>query len=39
MTNTTTLIPSMRPLDVAARDAALARQGQLLKPPGSLGLL
>jgi nicotinate-nucleotide--dimethylbenzimidazole phosphoribosyltransferase len=39
MTKTTTSIPAMRPLDVAARDAALARQGQLLKPPGSLGRL
>jgi nicotinate-nucleotide--dimethylbenzimidazole phosphoribosyltransferase len=39
MTDTTTLIPAMAPLDVAARDAALARQAQLLKPPGSLGRL
>ena len=35
----TSVIPTMTPIDVAARDAALARQGQLLKPPGSLGRL
>src|SRR3954467_13252633 len=29
----------MVPVDVAARDAALARQAQLVKPPGSLGRL
>src|SRR4051812_47224097 len=33
------IVPSMRPLDVPARDAALARQAQLLKPPGALGRL
>ena len=35
----TTAIPAIRPVDAAARDAALARQAQLLKPPGSLGRL
>lgn len=39
MSNTTISIPTMRPLDVAARDAARERQAQLLKPPGSLGRL
>jgi nicotinate-nucleotide--dimethylbenzimidazole phosphoribosyltransferase len=39
MSTTTVSIPAMRPLDVAARDAARERQGQLLKPPGSLGRL
>lgn len=39
MSDTTISIPAMRPLDGAARDAAVARQGQLLKPPGSLGRL
>jgi nicotinate-nucleotide--dimethylbenzimidazole phosphoribosyltransferase len=34
MSRTTTLVPPMRPID-----AALARQAQLLKPPGSLGRL
>lgn len=29
----------MRPIDAAAREAALARQAELLKPPGSLGRL
>lgn len=33
------LVPEIKPIDVAARDAALARQAQLLKPPGSLGRL
>ena len=33
------LVPAMRPVDAAARAAALARQAQLLKPPGSLGRL
>jgi nicotinate-nucleotide--dimethylbenzimidazole phosphoribosyltransferase len=32
-------IPAVRPVDGVARDAALARQAQLLKPPGSLGRL
>jgi nicotinate-nucleotide--dimethylbenzimidazole phosphoribosyltransferase len=35
----TSIIPAIAPLDTAARDAALARQAQLLKPPGSLGRL
>jgi nicotinate-nucleotide--dimethylbenzimidazole phosphoribosyltransferase len=35
----TMVIPAIRPIDTAARDAALARQAQLLKPPGSLGRL
>jgi nicotinate-nucleotide--dimethylbenzimidazole phosphoribosyltransferase len=35
----TNLIPAIKPFDTAARDAALARQAQLLKPPGSLGRL
>jgi nicotinate-nucleotide--dimethylbenzimidazole phosphoribosyltransferase len=35
----TMVIPTIRPIDTAARDAALARQAQLLKPPGSLGRL
>jgi nicotinate-nucleotide--dimethylbenzimidazole phosphoribosyltransferase len=35
----TSIIPAITPLDTAARDAALARQAQLLKPPGSLGRL
>jgi nicotinate-nucleotide--dimethylbenzimidazole phosphoribosyltransferase len=39
MTKTTTTVPVIQPIDVAARDAALARQAQLLKPPGSLGRL
>jgi nicotinate-nucleotide--dimethylbenzimidazole phosphoribosyltransferase len=39
MSKTTIPIPAIRPLDGAARDAALARQAQLLKPPGSLGRL
>ncbi|HWH92918.1 MAG TPA: nicotinate-nucleotide--dimethylbenzimidazole phosphoribosyltransferase [Baekduia sp.] len=39
MTRTKVVAPAIRPIDVAARDAALARQGQLLKPPGSLGRL
>jgi nicotinate-nucleotide--dimethylbenzimidazole phosphoribosyltransferase len=30
---------AVRPLDAAAMDAARARQGQLVKPPGSLGRL
>jgi nicotinate-nucleotide--dimethylbenzimidazole phosphoribosyltransferase len=30
---------AVRPLDTAAMDAARARQGQLVKPPGSLGRL
>jgi nicotinate-nucleotide--dimethylbenzimidazole phosphoribosyltransferase len=30
---------ALRPLDTAAMDAARARQGQLVKPPGSLGRL
>src|SRR4051794_3698461 len=38
MTNTM-VIPAIRPIDTAARDAAQARQAQLLKPPGSLGRL
>jgi nicotinate-nucleotide--dimethylbenzimidazole phosphoribosyltransferase len=38
MTNTM-VIPAIRPIDTAARDAALARQAQLLKPSGSLGRL
>src|SRR3954467_1106159 len=38
MTNTM-VIPAIRPIDAAAREAALARQAQLLKPPGSLGRL
>jgi nicotinate-nucleotide--dimethylbenzimidazole phosphoribosyltransferase len=32
-------IQSIQPLDVAAMDAARARQGHLTKPPGSLGRL
>jgi nicotinate-nucleotide--dimethylbenzimidazole phosphoribosyltransferase len=36
---TATAVPMMKAFDVAARDAALARQAQLLKPPGSLGRL
>src|SRR5258708_10642 len=39
MSKTMGLIPEIRPIDVAARDGALARQAQLLKPPGSLGRL
>ncbi|HWI75297.1 MAG TPA: nicotinate-nucleotide--dimethylbenzimidazole phosphoribosyltransferase [Baekduia sp.] len=39
MSKTMGLVPTIRPLDGAARDAALARQAQLLKPPGSLGRL
>jgi nicotinate-nucleotide--dimethylbenzimidazole phosphoribosyltransferase len=39
MSKTTIPIPAIRPIDGAARDAALARQAQLLKPPGSLGRL
>jgi nicotinate-nucleotide--dimethylbenzimidazole phosphoribosyltransferase len=39
MSKTTSLVPSIRPLDAAARAAALARQAQLLKPPGALGRL
>jgi nicotinate-nucleotide--dimethylbenzimidazole phosphoribosyltransferase len=39
MSKTMGLIPAIRPLDALARDAALARQAQLLKPPGSLGRL
>src|SRR3954469_15198704 len=39
MTKTIMKLPAMVPVDVAARDAALARQAQLLKPPGSLGRL
>jgi nicotinate-nucleotide--dimethylbenzimidazole phosphoribosyltransferase len=35
----TNLIPAIKPFDTVARDAALARQAQLLKPPGSLGRL
>ncbi|HMJ33437.1 MAG TPA: nicotinate-nucleotide--dimethylbenzimidazole phosphoribosyltransferase [Baekduia sp.] len=35
----TNLIPAIRPIDTVARNAALARQAQLLKPPGSLGRL
>ena len=35
----TTADPRMKPIDTVARDAAQARQGQLLKPPGSLGRL
>jgi nicotinate-nucleotide--dimethylbenzimidazole phosphoribosyltransferase len=35
----TIVIPKMQPIDTVARDAARARQGQLLKPPGSLGRL
>jgi nicotinate-nucleotide--dimethylbenzimidazole phosphoribosyltransferase len=35
----TSAIPAIRPFDTAARDAALERQGQLLKPPGALGRL
>jgi len=31
--------PAMKPVDVAARERALARQAQLLKPPGALGRL
>ncbi|MCW2983362.1 MAG: nicotinate-nucleotide--dimethylbenzimidazole phosphoribosyltransferase, partial [Conexibacter sp.] len=39
MSRTMGLVGAMRPVDVAARDAAVARQAQLLKPPGSLGRL
>src|SRR3954467_12666313 len=39
MTKTIMKLPAMVPVDVAARDAALARQAQLLKPPGALGRL
>lgn len=39
MSKTMGLIPVIRPVDAAAREAALARQAQLLKPPGSLGRL
>jgi nicotinate-nucleotide--dimethylbenzimidazole phosphoribosyltransferase len=35
----TMVIPAIQPIDTAARDAAIARQAQLLKPPGSLGRL
>lgn len=35
----TITLPEVRPVDAAARDAALARQAQLLKPPGALGRL
>jgi nicotinate-nucleotide--dimethylbenzimidazole phosphoribosyltransferase len=35
----TSVIPAIRPIDTAARDAALARPRRLLKPPGSLGRL
>jgi nicotinate-nucleotide--dimethylbenzimidazole phosphoribosyltransferase len=35
----TSIIPAIAPLDTTARDAALARQAQLLKPQGSLGRL
>jgi nicotinate-nucleotide--dimethylbenzimidazole phosphoribosyltransferase len=35
----TGVVPEIRPIDIAARDAARARQAQLLKPPGSLGRL
>ncbi|WP_267434569.1 nicotinate-nucleotide--dimethylbenzimidazole phosphoribosyltransferase [Sphingomonas sp. GM_Shp_1] len=34
-----TALASLSQLDAAARDAATARQGQLTKPPGSLGRL
>jgi nicotinate-nucleotide--dimethylbenzimidazole phosphoribosyltransferase len=33
------LVPEIRAIDAAAREAALARQSQLLKPPGALGRL
>ncbi|WCB93009.1 Nicotinate-nucleotide--dimethylbenzimidazole phosphoribosyltransferase [Baekduia alba] len=39
MSKTMGLVPAIRPVDEAAREAALARQAQLLKPPGSLGRL
>lgn len=39
MSKTMGLIPAVRPVDDAARDAAQERQAQLLKPPGSLGRL
>jgi nicotinate-nucleotide--dimethylbenzimidazole phosphoribosyltransferase len=35
----TDVIPAIRPIDTDAREAALSRQAQLLKPPGSLGRL
>jgi nicotinate-nucleotide--dimethylbenzimidazole phosphoribosyltransferase len=39
VSTTTKIVPAMRPVDDAARTAALARQAQLLKPPGALGRL
>jgi nicotinate-nucleotide--dimethylbenzimidazole phosphoribosyltransferase len=39
MSKTMGLVPAIRPVDAAARDAAAARQAQLLKPPGALGRL
>jgi nicotinate-nucleotide--dimethylbenzimidazole phosphoribosyltransferase len=39
MSRTIGLVPAIRPVDAAARAAALARQAQLLKPPGALGRL
>jgi nicotinate-nucleotide--dimethylbenzimidazole phosphoribosyltransferase len=39
VTKTMGLVPVIRPADAAAREAALARQAQLLKPPGALGRL
>jgi nicotinate-nucleotide--dimethylbenzimidazole phosphoribosyltransferase len=39
MSKTMGLVPAIRPIDAAAREGALTRQAQLLKPPGSLGRL
>jgi nicotinate-nucleotide--dimethylbenzimidazole phosphoribosyltransferase len=39
MSKTMGLVPAIRPIDAKAREGALARQAQLLKPPGSLGRL